>query len=77
MKGLKSRISVIAIGGLLIAAFLLFAFWPRAAIVDIGAATRGPMMVTIDEEAKTRVRDSYVISADQRPALARRHRSRR
>ena len=63
MKGLKSRISVIAIGGLLIAAFLLFAFWPRAAIVDIGAATRGPMMVTIDEEAKTRVRDSYVISA--------------
>jgi len=63
MKGLKSRVSVIAVCGLLVAAFLLFAFWPRATLVDIGAATRGPMMVTIDEEAKTRVRDRYVISA--------------
>lgn len=63
MKGLKSRISVIAVGGAFIAGFLLFAFWPRATMVDIGAATRGAMMVTIDEEAKTRVRDSYVISA--------------
>jgi len=63
MKGLNSRISVIAVGGLVIAGFLLFTLWPRATLVDIGAATRGAMMVTIDEEAKTRVRDSYVISA--------------
>jgi len=63
MKGLKARIIVIAGGGLLIAAFLAFAFWPRATMVDIGTVTRGPMMLTIDEEAKTRVRDSYVISA--------------
>jgi len=63
MKGVKSRISVIAVGGALIALFMAFAFWPRATLVDIGSATRGPMMMTIDEEAKTRVRDSYVVSA--------------
>ncbi len=71
MKGLRSRISVIAAGGALIAAFLVFAFWPRASLVDIGAVSRGPMMVTIDEEAKTRVRDSYVISSPVNGRLLR------
>ncbi len=42
---------------------LAYAFWPRAVMVDIGAATRGPMTVTIDEVARTRVRDAYVVSA--------------
>ncbi|MCB2113512.1 MAG: HlyD family efflux transporter periplasmic adaptor subunit [Parvularculaceae bacterium] len=59
----NSRTGVIAAGCIVIAAFLLFTLWPRATLVDIGAATRGPMMVTIDEEAKTRVRERYVVSA--------------
>lgn len=63
MKGLKSRASVMTVGALLVVAFFAFAFWPRPTLVDIGAATRGAMIVTIDEEARTRVRDSYVISA--------------
>lgn len=63
MRGLKSRATVIAAGAIPVAAFLLFAFWPRASLVDIGEVVRGPMIVTIDEEAKTRVRDRYVISA--------------
>lgn len=63
MKGLKSRSTVIAAAVVIVGAFMLYAFWPRALSVDIGAAARGPMMVTIDEEAKTRVRDAYVVSA--------------
>ena len=31
--------------------------------MDMGKAATGPMLVTIDEEAKTRVRDAYIISA--------------
>lgn len=71
MKGLKSRATVIGAGAVLIAAFLAFSFWPRPVLVDIGAVTRGPMTVTIDEEAKTRVRDSYVISAPVNGRLLR------
>ncbi len=63
MKGLKSRITVIAAGVAVVAVFMLYAFWPRPMAVDLGEAARGPMMVTIDEEAKTRVRDAYVVSA--------------
>lgn len=41
---------------------LTFAFWPRPLMVDTGEVKRGPMVVTISEEAKTRVRDTYVVS---------------
>lgn len=37
--------------------------WPRPVPVDVAAATRGPMAVTIDEEARTRVRHVYTVSA--------------
>ncbi len=63
MKGLTSRLVVISAAAALIAAFLAFAFRPRAVAVDVGVVTRGAMMSTIDEEAKTRVRDRYVVSA--------------
>lgn len=62
MGGLKSRTSVIAAAGAVILIFMLYAFWPRAMNVDLGAAARAPMTVTINEEAKTRVRDAYVVS---------------
>jgi HlyD family secretion protein len=49
--------------GLLLAAVLGYAFWPTPIMVDLGEAVRAPMVVTIDEEARTRVRDAYVVSA--------------
>ena len=49
--------------GALLAATLAYAFWPRPVMVDMGEAVRAPMVVTIDEEAKTRVKDAYVVSA--------------
>ncbi|MEM9026805.1 MAG: HlyD family efflux transporter periplasmic adaptor subunit [Pseudomonadota bacterium] len=46
-----------------LAGALVFAFWPRPTIVDIGKVKRESMLVTIDEEARTRVHDAYVVSA--------------
>lgn len=54
----------ISIGiALLVALALAFAFWPRPLKVDLGEVKRLPMTITIDEEAKTRVHDAYMVSA--------------
>jgi HlyD family secretion protein len=39
------------------------ALWPRAVVVDLAAVSRGPLVVTIDEERRTRVRDRFVVTA--------------
>jgi HlyD family secretion protein len=49
--------------GLILLAGLAFAFWPRPIPVDLATATRGAMMVTIDEEGETRVRDVFQLSS--------------
>lgn len=51
---------------LLIAAVALLVIWalqPAPVPVDIASAERGSLIVTIDEEGETRVRDRYVVSA--------------
>lgn len=47
---------------LLIGAGVAYAFWPRPVEVDLGQVTRGAMLLTVDEEARTRVHDAYVVS---------------
>ena len=47
----------------LLALGLVFAFRPRPVPVDLAAAARGALVVTIDEEGETRVRDVHVLSA--------------
>jgi HlyD family secretion protein len=39
------------------------ALWPETAAVEVATISRGPLVVTIDEEGMTRVRDRFVISA--------------
>src|SRR6056297_1442142 len=57
-----SRIVIgLAIAGIVLAG-LGYAFWPRPQLIDIGTAERGPMRVTIDEEGRTRVHETYVVS---------------
>lgn len=46
----------------LVAAGLAAAFWPQPVLVDMGEVRRGAMLQTVDEEARTRVRDPYVVS---------------
>src|SRR5262245_3122971 len=61
LRGLTNRrvwIAVIVIGGL-----LAVALWPSSTPVDSTTTTRGPLLVTIDEEGRTRVRDRFVVAA--------------
>ena len=44
-------------------ALLAVAIWPRPVIVDLAAATRGPLVVTVDEEGVTRVRERFIVSS--------------
>lgn len=58
----SSRLVATAIAVLLLGVALAAAFWPRPALVDLGTVTRGHMMVTIDEEGRTKVAEAYVVS---------------
>ena len=56
------RTASVLIVGLIVAGLVWFA-WPRPIAVDLATVVKGPMEVTIDDEAKTRVRDVYTVSA--------------
>jgi HlyD family secretion protein len=58
---LKRPVSLLVLG-LIIAGSIWFA-WPQPISVDLAAVMRGPMEVTVDDEAKTRVRHIYTVSA--------------
>jgi HlyD family secretion protein len=51
------------IGFAAIAGLLAVALWPRPAIVEVATATRGPLVVTVDEEGVTRVRERFIVSS--------------
>lgn len=59
---LRARIGM-ALLALAVAGGLAFGFFPRAVPVDVVAAGKGPLTVTIEEEGKTRVMDRFLISA--------------
>ncbi|MCE8533591.1 HlyD family efflux transporter periplasmic adaptor subunit [Ruegeria pomeroyi] len=46
-----------------VAGFLAFAFWPRPMLVDMAEVRQGRMVLTIDEEGRTRVKEPYVVSS--------------
>ena len=50
-------------GVLAVAALLSVALWPRPTAVDVEVATRGPLLVTVDEEGATRVRERFIVSS--------------
>lgn len=58
MRNTRVLIGVIVMGGL-----LAVALWPRPMIVEVATATRGPLIVTVDEEGVTRVRERFVVSS--------------
>jgi HlyD family secretion protein len=50
-------------GGVLLAALLLvWAFWPQATEVELGAVSQGPFERAVQEDGKTRLRERYVVS---------------
>lgn len=63
---MNRRLRRIALWGGLLALVLLailYSFRPQPVPVDISTASRGPLVVTIDEEGQTRVRDVFVLSS--------------
>lgn len=50
-------------GALLLVGLLVAGFWPRPTPVEAAAVTRGPLVVTVDEEGMTREKNRYVVSA--------------
>lgn len=51
------------LGGVLLAAFVAIGLWPKAVPVEVATVERGTLIVTVDEEGMTRVKNRYVISA--------------
>lgn len=49
----------------LVAMAAAWALWPKPVGIDIGDVTTGPMVVSVEEEGKTRIKDVYVVSAPQ------------
>jgi len=60
---LKFRMLFWVIAALVLAALLVFAFRPRPVMADLGEISRGPLTVAVRDEARTRARDIYVVSA--------------
>ncbi len=58
-----SRSILTVAASLAIAGILLAAFWPRPMLVDLATVKRGDMIVTINEEGRTRVKEPYVVSS--------------
>lgn len=58
----RRRIVVGAVAVALLAG-LAYGFYPAPLKVDIAAATRGPLRVTVEQEGRTRVVDRYVVAA--------------
>ncbi len=51
------------LGGALLVALVVVGLWPRPTSVEVAVVERGPLVVTVDEEGMTRVRNRYVVSA--------------
>jgi HlyD family secretion protein len=46
-----------------VAALIVYSFLPRPIQIDIGSVKRGSLIVTVNEDGRTRVKERYVISA--------------
>jgi HlyD family secretion protein len=63
MNAAKRRVVFWAVLGAALAAGLVYAFRPQAVPVDLATVLAGPLVVTVDEEGETRVRDVFELSA--------------
>ena len=70
MKLFSQRIFVIVVVLLVVAAVTL-ALLPRPVAVDVAEIRRGPLVVTITDDGRTRIRERYVVSAPLSGRLVR------
>jgi HlyD family secretion protein len=62
---------VVAVIALAVVAAVVYAVLPTPVPVELGTVTRGPLVVTVNQDGKTRVRDRYVVSAPLEGQLIR------
>jgi HlyD family secretion protein len=62
-SGARWRRSLPAVGGLVLVALIVVGLWPRAVPVESATVARGPLVVTVDEEGMTRVKNRYSVAA--------------
>lgn len=60
---LSKRLKGLVILSALVMAALAWGFWPRAVPVETAEVARRPLAITVEEEARTRVKERYVIHA--------------
>ena len=60
-RGWRGRLPWIGAAALL--ALIVAGLWPKALPVEVATATRGDLLVTVDEEGMTREKNRYVISS--------------
>ena len=58
---IKRGLMVLGVAGLTGA--LVWTLWPKPVLVDVAEVRKGPLVVTVDEEGKTRIKDVYTVSA--------------
>lgn len=63
MRASQTRLAIWATIGIALVALLVFLFRPTAERVDIVEVARDALLVTVDEEGRTRVQDVFVLSA--------------
>ena len=51
------------IAGVLLIALIVAGLWPKPLPVEVATVARGDMLVTVDEEGMTRVKNRYIISS--------------
>jgi HlyD family secretion protein len=62
-RALRSRALRLALIAVALSLLVFWALQPSPVLVDIASAQRGSLIVTVDDEGETRVRDRYVVSA--------------
>lgn len=63
MANLKAKNWAMILAGGILLVWLIFAFMPATVSVEVAAIGRGDIVVTVQDDGKTRVKDLYVISA--------------
>ncbi len=62
MKNIARRFIYLLVLACMVGA-IAYGFKPQPVAVDVETVSIGPMMVTVDEDGKTRIREKYVVSA--------------
>ena len=62
-RALWLKRSLLLVAGLVVVGMVVKAYMPKPVLADLAVVERGALLVTVDEDGRTRVKDRYVISA--------------